>query len=69
MAFTAKLDHEAPALLITPDAALRGKTVYAVVLTDGITDVAGEPLQASAAFQALKGSDEPPGGRAGGAVR
>ena len=59
--FTAAIDPDGPALLLTPDAALRGTTVYAVVLTNAITDVSGRPLQASAAFRALKGSGEPMG--------
>jgi dienelactone hydrolase len=61
VAFTAELDAQGPALRITPAAALRGETLYAVVLTSGITDGAGKPLQASAAFRALTGEAEPTG--------
>jgi dienelactone hydrolase len=59
IAFTAALDPDGPALLITPAAALRGGAVYAVVLTGGIADDAGRPLQPSAAFKVLKVADEP----------
>lgn len=61
VAFTAGLDADGPALLLTPAAALRARTVYAVVLTSGVTDAAGRPLQASAAFRALNSSAEPSG--------
>src|SRR5262245_18594926 len=56
VAFTAALDEQGPALLITPATALRGELVYAVVLTGGIADTAGQPLQASPAFAALEGA-------------
>jgi len=59
--FTVALDPQGPALLITPSKALRPDTVYALVLTSAVTDSMGRPLQASEAFRALKGSDEPPG--------
>ena len=59
VAFTAGLDPDGPALLITPSAALRGGAVYAVALTGGITDETGRPLQPSAAFRALRGGDDP----------
>lgn len=58
IAFTAGLDPDGPALVITPSAALRGAAVYAVVLTGGIADAAGRPLQPSAAFRTLKGDDD-----------
>src|SRR5262245_39341294 len=61
VAFAAGLDAQGPALRITPAAALRAETVYAVVLTSGITDGAGRPLQASAAFRALTGGAESTG--------
>jgi dienelactone hydrolase len=60
VAFTAGLAADAPALVITPRTALRGDTVYAVVLTSAVTDSDGNPVQPSAAFRALKGSAEPP---------
>jgi dienelactone hydrolase len=59
--FSAVLDPDGPALVLTPKEALRPKTVYAIALTSSITDGMGRPLQASAAFRALKGSDEEPG--------
>jgi dienelactone hydrolase len=61
IAFSAALDPDGPALLITPAAPLRGASVYAVALTGGIADAAGRSLQASAAFRELKGTDEPAG--------
>jgi dienelactone hydrolase len=61
VAFTAALDPDGPALLITPAAALRGDAVYAVVLTSGVTDEAGRPLHAAPAFRTLTGSTEPDG--------
>ena len=62
VAFTAELDAQGPALLLTPATALQGETTYAVVLTGGVTDAAARPLQAAAAFLALKGRDELPDG-------
>ena len=61
VAFTAALDPDGPALLLTPSTALAAETVYAVVLTNRIADPSGRPLQASPAFRALKGSGEPAG--------
>ena len=59
--FTAALDADGPALVLTPTGALRGKTIYAVVLTDAVTDAGGQPLQASPAFRALEGLPDPIG--------
>ena len=61
VAFTAALDPDGPALLITPDAALQGDAIYALVLTSGVTDELGRPLQAAPAFRTLTGSTEPAG--------
>jgi dienelactone hydrolase len=55
IAFTATIDPDGPALLLTPNAALLGDTTYGVVLTTHIRDAAGNPLHASADFAALAG--------------
>ena len=59
--FTAALDADGPALIITSAGALRGEAVYAVVVTDGVTDSSGRSVQASAAFRRLEGISASPG--------
>ena len=56
VSWTASLADDDRSLLITPVTALLGARVYAVVLSSGILDAGGRSLQASAAFQKLKGT-------------
>ncbi len=59
--FTATLDPDQPALLLTPTNALRASTVYAVVVTTRVKDPAGQPVQAAPAFYRYLGRDVPSG--------
>lgn len=49
------------ALLLTPDRALRGASVYAVVLTTAVRDSGGAPLRAAPDFALARGVPELPG--------
>jgi dienelactone hydrolase len=57
VAFSAALEAEGPALLVTPATALRGGRSYALVLTRGVRDAGGAALEPSADFAALLGID------------
>ncbi len=56
---TVTLEADGGALLVTPATALRGRTTYGLVLTRGISDAAGNALQADGYFKTLKGTNEP----------
>jgi hypothetical protein len=59
--FRAELDEDGSALLLTPAEALLGERTYSLVLTTGIRDGEGKPLQPAEAFRAIVGSGPPPG--------
>lgn len=61
--FKTALEEEGPALLVTPETALRGARTYALVVTRGVRDAGGKPLAPSADFAGLIGGDA--GGGAG----
>jgi len=59
---TVALENGGGALLVTPATSLRGRSVYGLLLTNGIADGMGNSLQASPSFKRLKGTSEPDGG-------